>query len=380
MSPFLFSDRIMVVWTREGEDYSFSLRRHRAVSEGRIRQGHSSSSTVLCAGGQRVPRSAGRAPHVGGAGRRCLTGGDFTARMPVVAMRIMRPGANLFVQPVSNDRVRNAIVGRGCAAKETAVNYALLPFPTFSKEAEYAGRPDIRDALASRHRPVARNAIDNLELLDHVVESLRELPWRFAVDHCHEQDGQLHLAVMAHDLGRHLDVGDKINAGFFLQNAEDGQSETLACARAFRVTCENGALLECEEGQSFTISAAGAPPTDWGDKITGVIDRSFSGEGLDVDLARFRATTQQMVITPYELLCHLSAQGLITDDEQSDIQSAFAEAADFTMYGLINAVTRVAHGLRSNDRWVRAFQIERLGGEILRGDHHLPALEPVYSR
>ena len=260
------------------------------------------------------------------------------------------------------------------------MNHALLPFPTFSQAADYAGRPDIRHALASRRRNVAENAIDNLALLDHVVESLRELPWRFAVDHCHERDGQVHLAVTAHDLGRNLDVGDKINAGFFLQNAEDGQSETLACTRTFRVSCENGALLECEKGQSFTVSAADAPPTDWQHKITAVINRSFSGDGIDVDLARFRATTQQMVVTPYEFLCHLHAQGLITDDEQSEIQSAFTEAADFTMYGLINAVTRVAHGLRSSDRWVRAFQIERLGGEILRGDHNLPALDPVYSR
>ncbi|HEY4261041.1 MAG TPA: hypothetical protein VGM98_12805 [Schlesneria sp.] len=260
------------------------------------------------------------------------------------------------------------------------MNYALLPLPTFSKDAEYAGRPDIRDALASQDRNVARHAIDNLKLLNHVVDTLRDLPWYFAVDHCHEDNGQLHLAVMAHDLGRNLDVGDKMNAGFFLQNSESGNLETLACSRTFRVSCENGALLECEKGQSFSISAADCPPSDWQHKITDVINRSFSGDGLDVDLARFRATTQQMVITPYEFLCHLSAQELIDEDEQSDIQSAFSEAADFTMYGLINAVTQVAHGLRSNDRWLRAFQIERLGGEILRGDHNLPALDPVYSR
>ncbi len=259
------------------------------------------------------------------------------------------------------------------------MNYALLPFPTFSREAKYAGCPDIRNVLNSRKRNVARNAIDNLELLNHVVDTLRDLPWNFAIDHCREHNGRLHLAVMAQDLGRDLDVGDKMNAGFFLQNFENAESETLACARTFRVTCENGALLECEKGQSFTISAADRPPTKWRHNITAVINRSFSADGLDIDLARFRATTQQMVITPYELLCHLSAQGLIDDDEQSDIQTAFSDAADFTMYGLINAVTQVAHGLRSNNRWTRAFQIERLGGEILRGDHHLPALDPVYS-
>jgi hypothetical protein len=260
------------------------------------------------------------------------------------------------------------------------MDFALLPFPTFSKVSDYSGRPDIRDALRSCERIVARNAIGNLELLNHVVDSLRELPWRFCVDHCHEQNGQLYLAVMATDLGRNLDVGDEVNAGFFLQNSENAKSETLACARTFRVSCENGALLECEEGQSFAISAGGTPPPDWRTKVQDVINRSFCGDGIDADLARFRATTQQMILTPYEFLCNLSAQGLINDDEQRGIQSAFDDAADFTMYGLINAVTQVAHGLRSNDRWARAFQIERLGGDILRGDHNLPSLDPVYSR
>lgn len=260
------------------------------------------------------------------------------------------------------------------------MNYALLPFTTLSKDADYEGLPDIRAALTGRRRKVSRNAIDNLELLNHVVDSLRELPWRFYVDHCHEENCQLHLAVMAVDLGRNLDVGDKLNAGFFLQNSESAECETLACSRIYRVACENGALLECEKAQSFTISAGTAPPADWQLKIGQVVDRSFSGDGVDVDLARFRVTTQEMIVTPYEFLCHLSAQGLITDDEQSEIQAAFSDAADFTMYGLINAVTQTAHSLRANDRWARAFQIERLGGEILRGDHNIPTFDSVYSR
>jgi hypothetical protein len=260
------------------------------------------------------------------------------------------------------------------------MDYSLLPFPTLSTDPEYAGRADIRQALKARNRKVASTAIDNVELLDHVVECLRDLPWRFFVDHCREHDGLLYVAVMAMDLGRNLDVDDRVNAGFFLQNSESSDVETVACSRIYRVACENGALIECEQGQSSTIASSDSKPADWKDPIRAVINRSFDGEGIDKDVARFRATTQVMIITPYELLCHLSAQGLIDDDEQSDIQTAFDEAADFTMYGFINAVTQTAHRLRSNDRWARAFHIERLGGEILRGDHNLPALDPVFSR
>jgi hypothetical protein len=258
-------------------------------------------------------------------------------------------------------------------------NYALLPIPSFRPDPEDVGLPDLRDALSSRTRQVDRYAIDNLELLNLVVDTLTNLPWRIVIDHCHESGGQLHLAAVAQDLGRELDVGDHVNAGVYIRNSETAPAETLVCVRPFRVSCENGALVECEAERTIAVNAGQAPPKDWKNRIQTVIQRSFSGEGIDEDLARFRATTQQMLLVPYELLCHLQAQGLIDEVEQSEIQTAFEEAADFTMYGFINAVTQVAHGLRSDDRWARAFHFERLGGEILRGDHDLPAFDPAYS-
>lgn len=259
------------------------------------------------------------------------------------------------------------------------MKYSLLPFPTFSTDPDYSGLADLRETLRSRERSVAATGLCNLELTDHLVEWLQELPWHVVVNHCHEDDGRLHIAVMADDLGRNLEEGDKVKAGFFLQNCERASIGTLATTRVFRVACENGALIECEKGQSFGINSHVQPPTDWSKKIHDVLCRSFDGDGLDIDVARFHATTQQMIITPYEFLCHLSAQRLISDEEQHDIQKAFDENADFTLYGLINAVTQVAHRLRANEKWVRAFDIERLGGEILRGDHNLPATEPARS-
>src|SRR4051812_10437696 len=118
------------------------------------------------------------------------------------------------------------------------MNYSLMPFAS-SKD---AGGSDIRSALGARKRVVRKNCIDNRELLDELVDSLRMLPWQYRVDHCHEQDGDLHVAIWALDLGRNLDLGDRVNAGFYLQNSERCAFNTLACERVFRVACENGAL------------------------------------------------------------------------------------------------------------------------------------------
>ncbi len=262
-------------------------------------------------------------------------------------------------------------------SEREAMNYSLMPFLSMRG----AGGADIRTALRERDS-LARGAnIRNLDLLDALVQELEALPWKIRVDHCQEHDGDFHLAVVATDLGRNLDVGDCVNAGLFMQNSERGAFATIACERVFRVACQNGALVECEATQSLQITPSKqmhvAGTQRWQKKMPEVIARSFSAEGLDIDLARFRATIERMLVTPYEFLCNLEAQRLISADEHSSIQAFFDEAADFSLYGLINAVTRVAHRLRQSDSWTRAFEIERLGGEILRGDHNIPAWDRV---
>jgi hypothetical protein len=257
------------------------------------------------------------------------------------------------------------------------MRYSLLPFQRFSNTTFDGGFPDIRDVLQSRPCVQTSENVTTLQLLDHVVDCLQNVPWKIAIDHCEADQGRLHLAVVATNLGRDLDVDDEVKAGFYLQHSEIGEMESLACSRLYRVKCSNGALIELDRGQSASISTTDLT-SKWKNELSHVIQRSFDGPGVDTDLARFRATIDQMIVTPYELLCHLNAQGLIDVDEQCDIQEAFDQASDFSMYGFINAVTQVAHRLRKNDEWTRAFYFERLGGEILRGDHNLPCYDPAY--
>jgi hypothetical protein len=261
------------------------------------------------------------------------------------------------------------------------MNYSLAPFPTDPQATlDCEPFPDIREALASRPKPGNGKALPNTSLLDNVVDALQDVASPFYVTHCHEADGDLHISIAAALGGHGVTAGDEIRGGLYIRNSESTRFNTLICTRLFRVVCANGALVECDKEQSFEILDTESPPSDWQSQVKGVVQRSFDEQALQLDFRRFEATANQMLVTPYEFLCHLAAQNLITDDEQSEIQTVFDENADCTLYGLINAVTQTAHEHRASDRWVRAFQLERLAGEILRGDHSLPALDAVYSR
>lgn len=262
------------------------------------------------------------------------------------------------------------------------MNYSLAPFPSHPQVLLEARGPlpDIRTALASREKFDGDQAIPNAGLLEVVVDSLRDITSPFYITHCHEVRGDLHLSIAAAGRGYRVTRGDEIRGGLYIRNSESCRFQTLVCTRLYRVLCANGALVECEKEQSFAIPSNERPPQDWPVQVTAVIQRSFDKGALRFDFRRFEATMHQVLITPYEFLCHLEAQHLITDDEQSHIQQIFSDNADFSMYGLINAVTQSAHQHRASDDWVRAFQIERLAGEILRGDHNLPAFDAAFAR
>ncbi len=249
------------------------------------------------------------------------------------------------------------------------MRYALFPFSSLGN----AGGADLVTQLRQRPRR-ATSGFSNLALVEATVELLRELPWRIMVDHCVEERGNLQLAVVATDLGREIEKGDEVKAGFFLRHSESGGTAPMACERIYRVVCANGALVECERGQTTELSVRG----DWKGELAGVMERCFAATGLDRDAAMFRATKDQMLLAPYEFLCNLVAERLISEDEQIDIQEEFDEVGDHTYYGIINAVTRIAGRLRDDDQWLRSMELERLGGQILRGDFPPPALVPAY--
>ena len=69
---------------------------------------------------------------------------------------------------------------------------------------------------------------------------------------------------------------------------------------------------------------------------------------------------------------------MITEDEQVSIQRQFDRARDPTQFGLVNAITHCSHAHRGNARWSRAFELEWLGGEVMRGDHQPPSAVPAW--
>jgi hypothetical protein len=224
--------------------------------------------------------------------------------------------------------------------------------------------------------PARIPVVDNPDLLGVLLRALAKVRVEVKVEECVEQDGDLTLTLVAPELAREVGAGDMVYGGLYLASSETSLLDTEACARIFRVACANGAIVDHGEGRRMVLAKTGECG-DWARRLEQVVAKSFEGGTMDEEAARLRRTLDEMLASPYELLVNLRAQGLVTDEEQARIQTEFRRADDLTLHGFINAVTRVAHvHFRAGGR---RFDLERLAGEILGGDHLPPAGVPSWA-
>lgn len=214
----------------------------------------------------------------------------------------------------------------------------------------------------------------SLKLLEEASSLLSAVPRRLELEHSVVQHGEFHIDVYAPEVAQEVDPGDYVYGGFSLAHAPDVYTE--AGVRIYRVACRNGILVDSVDGQRFEFTGS-HPPLRWRKKLARIVSQSFDGGCLGEETQRLRKVQQEILTTPYEYLLNLRAQNLITEEEQTAIQREFDKARDATVYGLVNAVTRIARLHRNRSDWRRALQIERLGGDIARGDHTPPVGSPV---
>lgn len=201
----------------------------------------------------------------------------------------------------------------------------------------------------------------------------------FEVETCSLGHTTMHISVLTDKLKGEVRVGDVVQGGFKMRNSEVGASRLMFARLLYRLWCSNG-CTNTEITSAYSRIHRGKKQDDGflprvtvaQDYINGImIDlRDKMAELLDkeafmLEIEQLRAATRRLLTGKDDAAAQVEALGKIvgfTLEEGEGILAHYLEAQDWTLYGLINAVTRYAQDVDSYDR---SMELEQIGGDVL---------------
>lgn len=232
--------------------------------------------------------------------------------------------------------------------------------------------PRLRAFLSDRYQRA-----DNIDLLQTVAPVLGSIPglrWEAS----YLTDDRLYLKVFNPGATIQPKVGDVLMTGLMIRNEETGLGSTLVVPMSLRLTCLNGAVHNEYGSRIVHVKRAGqyAGAEDcWSDTTKAITDAAIQAQIKDTVLNILQGqwakrVEEQMAKAMGVRLSNpvKDAEKLLTNLElpkadQELVISQFFGEGDASMYGLFNAVTRVAHA--SIDDFERSTELETLGGKLL---------------
>lgn len=224
--------------------------------------------------------------------------------------------------------------------------------------------------------------IDNEQIADAVLPVLLENGGHGAVVSCCVTDAKLYIQALFPRLEGEVQRGDPVQGGVIVSNGEIGNGALDIRPMIYRLVCTNGLVLgqiaedarlrrnhvgrRVETGEDYSVYSDDTLKADDRAltlKIRDSIRALAQPQLFNRILAEMReAARQQPVSNPIAAVSELGKAYPIAQGERDSILMNLIRDADYSKWGLVNAITAAANEHPSYDR---AVELQSLGGRIL---------------
>ena len=230
-----------------------------------------------------------------------------------------------------------------------------------------------RAFLSSRYR-----RIDNIDIARITLPIIQEIP-DVIYESCNLSDDYMYIKVVNPKLTAEVVPGDIVQAGVVISNSETGQGAVCVQPLIYRLVCSNGMTVnEARTRRSHIgrVSSADENLLIYSEATLAAADKAFIMKVRDtvraaVDEARFarivntlrESTDKELNTADIPSVVKLASSSFgITEAESDGVFNHLIRDADYTLYGLANAVTRYSQDVDSYDR---ASKLEEIGYQIV---------------
>ena len=224
--------------------------------------------------------------------------------------------------------------------------------------------------------------IDNEQIADAALPVLLEHGGHGAVVSCCITDSKLYIQALFPRLEGEVKRGDPVQGGVIVSNGEIGNGALDIRPMIYRLVCTNGLISgqiaedsrlrrnhvgrRMESGEDYSV---------YSDETLKADDRALSLKIRDSILALAQpglfnrilaelrdAAHQQPVSNPMAAVAELGKAYPVAQGERDSILTHLIRNADYSKWGLVNAITETANDHSSYDR---AVELQAMGGRVL---------------
>ncbi len=230
-----------------------------------------------------------------------------------------------------------------------------------------------RAFLSNRYRP-----IDNADIVAITLPIISEIPdARF--ESCQITEDMMYIKVVNPRLTQEVTPGDIVQAGVVISNSETGLGAVCVQPLVFRLVCTNGMVVNEARTRRNHVGRVNSTEENfsvYSRETLAAIDNAFIKKLQDtvraaVDEARFaqvvgklrESKDKKLNTADIPTVVKLASSSFgITEAESTGVLQRLIEDADYTVYGLANAVTRHSQDVEDYDR---ASKLEEIGYNII---------------
>ena len=257
---------------------------------------------------------------------------------------------------------------------ESTVNSLLQARPASERRMVRTLDGSARAFLSDRYRP-----LDHDEILERVLPALSEFDLDWSESSLEVTDQRLYMKLVNPRVQADINVGDTVQAGVLVTNSEIGMGSFSVTPLIFRLVCGNGMTRQDFARRKYHTGARLAGDGEMHDYYRDETVRArneatvlemrdlIRGALSDAVFGKIVATLREAAAIriagdPIKAVEELKSRFSLSNDEKGGVLRALIEGGDLSVWGLANAVTRVAQDAPTYDR---STDLEAIGGQLL---------------
>lgn len=230
-----------------------------------------------------------------------------------------------------------------------------------------------RAFLSSRYR-----RIDNLDIARITLPIIKEMPEAY-YESCQLTEDYMYIKVVNRRLTAEVVPGDIVQAGVIIRNSETGLGAVSVEPLVYRLVCSNGMVVNDARTRRNHIGRVNTSDDSfliYSQETLAADDKAFAMKLQDtvraaVDQAKFARVVDTMreakdaKLNTQDLPAVVklaSSSFAITEDESKGVLQHLITDADYSLFGLANAITRHSQDVENYDR---ATKLEEIGYSVL---------------